>query len=157
MKTVHLLRHGHAEDGTPDRNRRLTSKGRNQIERLGHFFEATGIPKADRILHSPYTRAVESAKLIQPFLGQRDPIVEEFSSITPGDSIDSALQRILNSNETLLLVGHNPHLSFLTLELLDNCPVGFGFKKGAWRTLQQAAPDAPWEETAYWTPADVGA
>src|SRR5512135_357205 len=60
-----LWRHAEAEDGHPDAARPLTSKGRKQAARVAAWLEARLDGRA-RVLSSPATRAVETARALRP-------------------------------------------------------------------------------------------
>ncbi len=55
MKTMYLVRHCEAQGQHPDAG--LTAKGREQADRLAHFFADKEV---SHIISSPYVRAIES-------------------------------------------------------------------------------------------------
>ena len=101
---IWFLRHGDAEDGSPDEARRLTGKGRRQSVNAGRALAALGVD-LDVCLSSPKIRAVETAELACEALGVE---VEEVDALRGGnfDPEDVAAGR-----GEVLLVGHEPDFS----------------------------------------------
>ena len=100
-----LLRHGDAEDGSPDSERPLTDKGRLQARAVGGALKALGV-ELDACLTSPKVRAVETARLACEPLGV-EPQLEPKLSGGPFDA--EALAAGLG--DEVLLVGHDPDFS----------------------------------------------
>jgi phosphohistidine phosphatase len=100
-----LLRHGDAEDGSPDSERPLTDKGRLQARAVGGALKALGV-ELDACLTSPKVRAVETARLACEPLGV-EPQLEPKLSGGPFDA--EALAAGLGDD--VLLVGHDPDFS----------------------------------------------
>jgi phosphohistidine phosphatase len=100
-----LLRHGDAEDGSPDAERPLTDKGRRQAEAVGAALRALGVD-VDACLTSPKVRAAETARIACDMLGV-EPQLEPKLSGGPFDA--EALAAGLG--EDVLLVGHDPDFS----------------------------------------------
>ena len=65
---IWLLRHGEAEDGAPDAERKLTAKGERQSRAAGAALAKLGV-HLDICLSSPKVRAVETARLACEPLG----------------------------------------------------------------------------------------
>jgi phosphohistidine phosphatase SixA len=62
---IYLLRHGIAENSTPDSDRALTPEGREKLRRvLARARDADVAPSL--ILSSPYRRALETAEIAAP-------------------------------------------------------------------------------------------
>jgi phosphohistidine phosphatase len=100
-----LLRHGDAEDGSPDSERPLTDKGRQQARATGAALKALGV-ELGACLTSPKVRAVETARLACEPLGV-EPQLEPKLSGGPFDA--EALAAGLGDD--VLLVGHDPDFS----------------------------------------------
>ncbi len=100
-----LLRHGDAEDGSPDAERPLTSKGREQSRAAGAALKALGV-KLDACLTSPKVRAVETARIACEQLGV-EPELEPKLAGGPFDA--EALAAGLG--DEVMLVGHDPDFS----------------------------------------------
>jgi phosphohistidine phosphatase len=100
-----LLRHGDAEDGSPDAERELTEKGRQQSQRAGAALGALGV-ELGACLASPKVRAVQTAELAcEPF--GIEPQLEPKLAGGPFDA--EALAAGLG--DEVLLVGHDPDFS----------------------------------------------
>ncbi len=106
-----LLRHGDAvqHPSLHDRDRPLTPLGLTQAHQVATFLKAKRIA-IERIITSPLLRAQQMAGAIQQALGLPTPIVSE--ALVP-DSNPANVLALLNSSPptTVLLVGHEPHLS----------------------------------------------
>ena len=100
-----LLRHGDAEDGSPDAERPLTGKGAKQARAAGRALAALGV-ELDACLTSPKARAADTAKLVCDALGV-EPQHEPKLAGGPFDA--EALAAGLGDN--VLLVGHDPDFS----------------------------------------------
>ena len=100
-----LLRHGDAEDGSPDAERPLTDKGRGQARAVGAALEALGVD-LDACLASPKVRAADTARIACEPLGV-EPQLEPKLSGGPFDP--QALAAGLG--DEVLLVGHDPDFS----------------------------------------------
>jgi phosphohistidine phosphatase len=100
-----LVRHGDAEDGTPDAERPLTEKGREQARAVGAALKALDV-EPDACLTSPKLRAVETARIACEQLGV-DPQLEPKLAGGPFDP--AALAAGLGDD--VLLVGHDPDFS----------------------------------------------
>ncbi len=100
-----LLRHGDAEEGSPDAERKLTEKGREQSKAAGAALGALGV-KLDSCLTSPKVRAAQTAELACESLG----VEHELEPKLAGGPFDpEALAAGLG--DEVLLVGHDPDFS----------------------------------------------
>ena len=100
-----LLRHGDAEDGSPDAERKLTEKGRRQSKAAGAALAALGV-KLEACLDSPKVRAAQTAELACEALG----LEPELEPKLAGGRFDAeALAAGLG--DEVLLVGHDPDFS----------------------------------------------
>jgi phosphohistidine phosphatase len=100
-----LLRHGDAQDGSPDAERPLTDKGRGQARAAGGALKALGV-ELDACLASPKVRAAETAKLVCEPLG----IEPELEPKLAGGPFD-AQALAAGLGDEVLLVGHDPDFS----------------------------------------------
>jgi phosphohistidine phosphatase len=106
-----LLRHGDAEDGSPDAERELTEKGREQSRRAGAALAALGV-ELDACLTSPKTRAAQTAELACEALGVEP---EQEPKLAGGPFDAEALAAGLG--DEVLLVGHDPDFSMAVHDL----------------------------------------
>jgi phosphohistidine phosphatase len=102
---IWLLRHGDAADGSPDADRPLTDKGREQSRVVGKALKALGV-ELDACLASPKVRAADTARLACEPLGV-EPQLEPKLAGGPFDA--EALAAGLGGE--VLLVGHDPDFS----------------------------------------------
>src|SRR3954447_13738998 len=109
-RVIWFLRHGEAEDTTPDFERSLTDKGQRQARDAGAAMAALGV-ELDLCLTSPRVRAHETAALACAPLGL-EPTIEERLSGGDFDPLDLAA-----GLDEVLLVGHEPDFSDAIAEL----------------------------------------
>ena len=115
-----MLRHGDAEDGSPDSERRLTKKGERQSGLAGEALAAldAGI---ETCLTSPRVRALQTARIACEAL-DLEPEVE---AALQGGRFDAPT--LASGRGTVLLVGHEPDFSGVVQELTG---ARVAFKKG---------------------------
>jgi phosphohistidine phosphatase len=127
-----IVRHAIAEErraGLLDEQRQLTDRGRERFALVVAGLRQLGL-EVDRLLHSPWKRAVQTAQLLEPILNGAKMSTDLLAS-PPGPEL---LEQI--EGERVALVGHEPWMSEL-LEILiagDGVSVAVAFKKGgvAW-------------------------
>ena len=107
---IWFLRHGEAEDGQPDFERRLTDKGERQARAAGAALNVLGV-ELDLCLASPRVRARDTALLACEELGAEVTTDERLQ----GGRFD-ALDLAAGLSE-VLLVGHEPDFSDAIAEL----------------------------------------
>jgi phosphohistidine phosphatase len=122
-----LWRHAEAEDTTPDMERKLTGRGRKQASRMADWLNPR-LPPDIRVLASPATRAWQTAQA----LGRDYELVPE---LAPNASAADLL-RVANwpdSSYPVLIVGHQPTLGQVAMQLLANRDGDLPVKKsGIW-------------------------
>lgn len=124
---VTVVRHGEAGYASDDRSRTLTEGGRRDVAVaaacLADFSEQRQAPPSI-IVHSPYTRTVETALLLAERFGDT-PLIED-AALTPGGAIE-AVEGLLDrfaeaspsqSHSHVVLVSHQPLVSHLTAHFL---------------------------------------
>ena len=107
-----LLRHGDAADGSPDAERPLTDKGREQARAAGAALRALGV-SVDACLSSPKVRAMDTARLACEALGGLEARPDDRLAGGPFD----AEQVAAGQGDAVLLVGHEPDFSSAVREL----------------------------------------
>lgn len=101
---IWLLRHGEAEDGSPDAERRLTGAGERQSRAAGRALAALGV-ELEACLSSPKVRAAETARLACEALAA-EVVLESKLAGGPFDA-----NALAAGFEDVMLVGHDPDLS----------------------------------------------
>ena len=134
---LYVLRHGIAvEAGTPeypqDSERPLVPKGRRQLRQIAGAMASMDL-RFDRVLSSPFLRAIQTAEIIAESL-KLDERIRISDELTP-DGQPTVLIRQMNElqpvPEDILLVGHQPNLSRLIgLLTAGNTEMVIDLKKG---------------------------
>ena len=113
-----LWRHAHAEaleaDLQHDGERKLTLKGQKQAAKMALWLDSV-LPHSCRILVSPSQRTMQTALA----LGRKFKIVAEIGTDSDVDQILAACNWP-NSRESVLIIGHQPHLGELVCRLLPS-------------------------------------
>ncbi|MDF3820746.1 phosphohistidine phosphatase SixA [Leptospira sp. 96542] len=122
MKII-LVRHGEAENPSSslsDQVRTLTDKGVTDIHKIGKFIKNSSL-KVNQLYYSPYLRTKKTAEILSEeleFQGDLKP-AEELAAGNGCTDIISYLVNCSNS-DTVLLVGHNPDITYFAARLLGN-------------------------------------
>jgi len=128
MRRLYLLRHGiavpHGDPNYADDDRPLTPKGEARIRTLAKGLRKLGV-EPDRVVASPLPRASRTAEIVAEGLGLEDRLeaAEELRSGVEPESVRDWLAA--RTEETLMIVGHNPTFSDL-LALLLGLPAAAG-------------------------------
>ena len=102
---IWLLRHGEAEEGSPDAERRLTEKGEAQARTAGNALARLSV-RFDACVTSPKARARDTARLACEPLGVE---VSEDDRLEAGPFDVGEVTEGLG--DEVLLVGHDPDFS----------------------------------------------
>ena len=125
-----IMRHGEAElMANSDKERHLNASGREQSRLQGIWLKSTAL-EFDKVLVSPYTRALETFDEInQVFEQQLSDTLEVWEGITPyGDSgLVSSYVTLLGKegHRNLLLISHLPLVGDIVKELCGRNPASF--------------------------------
>jgi len=120
-----LWRHADAEDGVPDEERRLTSKGEKQAQRVAAWLKER-LPKDAVVLASTARRARETA---QALTRKYETSSDIGTSATPQSVLKAAGWP--RGNGTVVVVGHQPTLGQAAALVLTGREDGWSVKKGA--------------------------
>jgi phosphohistidine phosphatase len=115
MKTLTLLRHAKSTWDDPvarDFDRPLNPRGRRAAQTVGREMRAQGLA-FDRVLASPAVRVVETLEEI----GNLDPAYEPRLYLASTDTLLDLVRGTDDRVNSLLVVGHNPGLEQLVLQL----------------------------------------
>jgi len=121
MLRLMLLRHSKAEraqGGERDHERRLAERGRSDAPVLGAYMEKHGY-RPDAVIVSTAKRTRETWGLVASELGGKPKIdFEERIYESMPEDILQVVQETGKRIRTLLIVGHNPSLHELAIELI---------------------------------------
>ena len=121
MLRLMLLRHAKTERAQPgerDRDRKLTKRGRSDASLVGSYIAHHGLVP-DLALVSPATRAQETWALLADCFTKKTPAVVNNERIYNADP--QTLMGLLAETErakSLVLIGHNPGLHDLAVQLI---------------------------------------
>ena len=117
---AHLLR-----EGQTDLQRSLTAKGERQAQRMAEWLNQR-LAESTRTLVSPALRAQQTAKA----LGRHHKTLD---ALAPQASVDDLLKAVRwpDSNEPVLVIGHQPTLGFVAARLLSSTDQYWSVRKGA--------------------------
>jgi len=114
--TLYLVRHGKARKGGKDRLRPLTARGVRDIKSVAAFLKPLRL-RVTEIWHSDRVRAIQTTRIIVRAIGSGKMI--EQSDLGPDDSIIPTVRRSKGALGDLMIVGHQPFLGKLALNLLS--------------------------------------
>ena len=113
---IWILRHGEAVDasevGGEDAPRYLTAWGETRTREAAGAMARLGVAP-ERILTSPYPRALQTARITAEALGLGKKVVREDASLEPGAAPEDFDRLLAGSDEEgagVMFVGHNPDL-----------------------------------------------
>ena len=125
-----IMRHGEAElMANSDKARHLNANGREQSRLQGMWLKSTAL-EFDKVLVSPYTRALETFDEInQVFDQQLSDKLDIWDAITPyGDSgvVGNYLSVLMEDGlQNVLLISHLPLVGDIVKELCGRNPASF--------------------------------
>lgn len=137
MPTLYLMRHGQAENSSPDIERQLSRVGKANVTSVAKFLKDKNI-HIDQVIYSSAERAKQTAMLMCEGLNiAREKQVEDPRIYNASDA--ELLTVIIEMDKTLesvLLVGHNPGFADLVLSL---CGKSVGLSPGNIAVVQGAS------------------
>lgn len=155
-----IVRHGPAgkreeweAEGRDDRLRPLTPKGRKDVRRAAAGLVRL-VPAVDLWATSPWTRAAETARIVAKVYRCE---IEPVDQLTPDHQPEDLTSWLLphRRQESVGLVGHEPHLSLLVGYLLAGRSAGFiELKKGGACLVEMADPSKPGTGIMQWLLTD---
>ncbi|MBI2393443.1 MAG: phosphohistidine phosphatase SixA [Deltaproteobacteria bacterium] len=128
---LYVMRHGPAEDNASDgldSSRALTVPGRERVRNVARVLVQMGeAPRA--IVSSPLVRSLQTAEIVATSVGL-ETAVEANRALAPrGHAHDMVRAFAAQSRKRLMVVGHEPDVSLLVAQLLDE-GLPHGFMKG---------------------------
>jgi phosphohistidine phosphatase len=151
MKRLYLLRHAKSswqDTSLPDHDRPLAGRGRRAAKAIARHLREHGI-EPELVLCSSARRARETLDRIEPMLGTPVVRVEGDLYAASAPALLERLRTVPDTVESVMLIGHNPGLQDLALDLARRSPaVGelaakyptaalatLGFSASNWREL----------------------
>ena len=135
---IYFLRHAiAAERGNPkykdDSLRPLTGAGQRKMRLAALGMKRLKL-KFDTVISSPYVRARQTAEIVTQILPIKSKNIYFTKNLLPPASIKKLLKELRTlfpESESVLCVGHEPHLTEMIAELLGcTSPLAIDFKKG---------------------------
>jgi len=131
---IYLLRHGIAQDARPgqaDSARALTPEGYKRLREILKRARVASVAPS-LIVTSPYVRARQTAEVAAEILGYAEELSPSPRLTPMAAPVDTwAEVRALRGETSVLLVGHEPHMSSFMGFLLRTPELRVDFKKGA--------------------------
>ena len=120
MRRLMLLRHAKTERAQPgerDRDRKLTKRGRSDAPLIGAYMARHGLVP-DLAMVSPATRAQETWALLGDCFAKKPAVVNDERIYNADPQRLMALLAETEEAKSLVLVGHNPGLHDLAVQLI---------------------------------------
>jgi phosphohistidine phosphatase len=118
VPTIHLLRHAKSswKTGDPDHERPLSGRGRRAAKAIRGHLREHGI-EPELVLCSSARRTRETLERIEPALGAADVRIERELYGASSDALLARLRALPDAVGSVMLIGHNPALERLALQL----------------------------------------
>jgi phosphohistidine phosphatase len=113
---LYLVQHAEARPKDEDPQRPLSEKGRADIQKVAAFLAGHEAVKVSHILHSGKLRAGQTAEALAEHLHPGS--VTATDGLNPLDDPTVWADRLTETDEDLMLVGHLPHMSRLAARLI---------------------------------------
>lgn len=117
---LYLVQHGEAKPEKEEPARPLTDRGREEVHRIGRHAARLSLQVAE-IRHSGKLRARQTAEILAGYLSPPRG-VREAEGMAPNDDPGKVRSEAGAAEESLMLVGHLPHLARLASSLLVGDP-----------------------------------
>jgi phosphohistidine phosphatase len=150
MKQLYLLRHAKSswkDTSLPDHDRPLTGRGRRASKAIARHLREQGI-EPELVLCSAARRARETLDRIEPALATSTVRVEDDLYAATARALLERLRTVRDTVESVMLIGHNPGLQDLALDLAHPSPtareLATKYPTGALATLAFQA--SSWQE-----------
>ena len=119
MKRLYLLRHAKSswkDTSLPDHDRPLAGRGRRAAKAIARHLREQNL-EPQLVLCSTARRARETLERIQPALGAATVELEPDLYSASADALLERLRRVPDTVASVMLIGHNPGLQELALDL----------------------------------------
>ncbi len=136
-----LLRSAKAAKGKKDARRKLNANGLSSLEKLTDYLSKKDLGDILEIRHSPLVRATQTVKQFKKLSGIKAK-AREALLLEPLADFRILADFIESSNETLLLIGHQPNLGRLASYLLtrESDATLLDLKPGGMACLKAGSP-----------------
>lgn len=114
---LYLVQHGEAKREEEDPSRPLSVKGIEDVKRVASSISRLNL-EVEEVFHSGKTRAKQTAEILANNL-KITKGVSETNGLAPLDDPGVWAERLKGKKESLMLVGHLPHLGKLSSLLLS--------------------------------------
>ena len=144
MKTLYVLRHAKSDWGTGEKDfdRPLNERGRKAAKAIGKELRKRKV-EPDLVLSSPASRARQTLDRVQDGYGDKFSVTEDRRIyMADADELIHVIRHAPDDAKRLMIVGHNPGLHELVVELcgegaeIDRFPTGalaeIEFKAHSW-------------------------
>lgn len=140
MMIVFLLRHGKAARPSTlihsDHMRPLTDIGHSEMVKIGRAMKHLDI-RPDILASSPLVRAVQTAEIVSEYVGTNVTLWDELKP----ESHPSVTLKLIQSLhvKSIMLVGHEPHLTDLISNMISTTMLAISLKKGGLACIRMPA------------------
>ncbi len=117
---LYLVRHGKAEDGSDDANRKLNQSGRSDIRAMAEHLAQRDV-RIERFCHSSLSRARQTAVIFRNTLAPGCNL-EECDGIQPWGDVRAFIRRASGWDEDAIVCGHEPFLGAAASMLMTGDP-----------------------------------
>jgi phosphohistidine phosphatase len=124
MKRLYLLRHAKSswkDTALPDHDRPLSGRGRRAAKTIARHLRQRGI-EPDLVLCSSARRARETLDRIESALTASTVEVEDGLYAASAHALLERLRTVADTVESVMLIGHNPSLQELAIDLAGPSP-----------------------------------
>ena len=148
---LYLVQHGEPVSKEIDPQRPLSERGRLDVTKVGQFAANNCRMRLSHVHHSGKLRARQTAEILAQALDLHDPV--EIDGMAPLDDPAVWHRRLLDLDDSIMLVGHLPHLARLAGALLcgetETAPIAFRMggmvalarEEGKWSLQWMLVPD----------------
>jgi phosphohistidine phosphatase len=119
MKRIYLLRHAKSswkDTSLPDHDRPLAGRGRRSADAIARHLRDQ-VVEPDLVLCSSARRARETLDRIEPVLASATVVVDRDLYAAGAPALLDRLRRVPDTVDSVMVIGHNPDLQELALEL----------------------------------------
>jgi phosphohistidine phosphatase len=157
-----IVRHAKSswdDDSLTDIDRPLSKRGRNALPLVNAHIAGLGL-SVDLVISSPSVRTRATLDGIRAALGDATITLDRNVYEATGDQLIDILRAVEETVPTVLLVGHNPGVSELVDDLVDDAAASARIGKFPTGALALLSTRGPWRELGpgsatlvdFWTP-----